>query len=337
MNPAIRRKSFWARRLAILTSALVVLSGLSWLGDWHWLADLCSHFAFHYALAGLIFAVLLTAARRYGWAAVAFSVFLLNALLVSPYWHNPRRLPPESGRNESIRILHFNVKKNNNRIPEITRWLRVHKEDIDIAVLVETTGAWRRHLSDLRQDYPHQTSELLEGSFGITVLSRLVPDEIEAVHLNADAMPSVRLTAKTRKEGIAFVLYAAHPPPPINGLLSRLRNRQLLSLARSIATEPMPVRLLVGDLNITVWSAWYRRMTRLAGLRSAQYGTGYAGTWPNFDAVPAWLRIPIDHVLVSENVRTRRWALGPSFDSDHASILTTLRLYAEPVSATSIR
>ncbi len=319
-------KTFLAPRLAAVTVMLAVLSGFSWLGHWHWLADLCTHFRFHYAVAGLVLAIILALMGRYPWAMVAALVFGANAGPAIPYWQAPEFATAALGSGESIRILQFNVNKHNPRAAAIAAWLERNESDIDIAVLVETSPVWRQHLEGLRRQFPYQATELMEDNFGIVVLSRFAVGEVAVFRSQVNASPGVRLVAETPKLGIPFVLYAAHPPPPISALLSRLRNRQLLWLGRKMAAEPLTARILVGDLNTTVWSVWYRRMAEFAGLRNAQFGEGYAGTWPNLGIVPGWLGIPIDHVLVSGNIRAERWSLGPAFGSDHVSVVTKLTL-----------
>jgi endonuclease/exonuclease/phosphatase (EEP) superfamily protein YafD len=56
--------------------------------------------------------------------------------------------------------------------------------------------------------------------------------------------------AKLLLQGRSLVFLGAHPPPPIGGHLSALRDAQLAALAEWTAGQDLPV-LLAGDLNAT--------------------------------------------------------------------------------------
>ncbi|MCP4041173.1 MAG: hypothetical protein GY731_04335 [Gammaproteobacteria bacterium] len=318
-------RRFIVRRVAVLTVLLTVATGLSFLGRWHWVLDLFSHFTFHYGLVSLPFIAIFLLFRCRGWALLGAVVCLVNGWQVMPYWLDQEEEVGKIVAGERIRLLQFNVNKETREVKNISSWLETGHEDLDIVVLLETSEIWKPHLDRLRQFYPHQSRELLEDNFGIAVLSRLPTRSMEIRRYGAVGLATVVLTGETREKGIPFVLYATHPPPPISGLLSRLRNEQLTSLARDVAKETIPARILAGDLNTTVWSYWFRKLVELSGLRDAQFGQGYLGTWPAF-GVPAWLGIPIDQTLISKNIRTGTRVAGPSFDSDHRSITTVLWL-----------
>ena len=74
----------------------------------------------------------------------------------------------------------------------------------------------------------------------------------------------------------------------------------------------------MGDLNISMWAHHYARFEEVSGLSNARRGFGVAPTWP------VWLfpgLIPIDHVLVSEQVVVTDFRTGPSIGSDHLPIV----------------
>ena len=75
--------------------------------------------------------------------------------------------------------------------------------------------------------------------------------------------------------------------------------------------------MVVGDLNCTPWSPHFRRLLRDAGLRDVARGRGLEPTWyPT--SLP--LGIPIDHVLVSDEIGVANRELGSDLGSDHRPV-----------------
>jgi endonuclease/exonuclease/phosphatase (EEP) superfamily protein YafD len=87
-------------------------------------------------------------------------------------------------------------------------------------------------------------------------------------------------------------------------------------MATRIGQEESPV-VVVGDLNVTPWSAHYRRLLAEAELIDSQRVTACNPVGPH-SAGP--LGLPIDHVLHSDDVTVLDRELGPSFGSDHRSV-----------------
>ena len=77
--------------------------------------------------------------------------------------------------------------------------------------------------------------------------------------------------------------------------------------------------IILGDLNATPWCVPFRHMIESANLTNAMDGRGFAGTfhakWPGF------LRIPIDHVLHTKELRVLRHVVGDDgLGSDHLPV-----------------
>jgi endonuclease/exonuclease/phosphatase (EEP) superfamily protein YafD len=76
-------------------------------------------------------------------------------------------------------------------------------------------------------------------------------------------------------------------------------------------------------LNLTPWSPWWDALLEAGQLIDSRKGFGVHATWP----ANVWaLMIPIDHVLVSQEVRVRRRRLGPALGSDHRPVVVDFEL-----------
>ena len=174
---------------------------------------------------------------------------------------------------------------------------------------------WLDALGELEGRYPHRLERPREDNFGIALLSRFPFDQMETRPLGYDVEA---ILARFTLGSLPTAVVLAHPVPPVGGFAARLRNRQLAALAALRAEDPASEFILLGDLNTSPWSAPYRRLEAAAGLRNAARGLGWFPSWP---AWAPWLRIPIDHCLLSPGLRATDFRLGPDTGSDHFPVL----------------
>ena len=81
------------------------------------------------------------------------------------------------------------------------------------------------------------------------------------------------------------------------------------------ATSPS---LLLGDLNTTPWSPYFRKLLRAGELRDSARWKGWNPTWnPGI----SWLQLPIDHCLVSDEIGVAERRVGPEIGSDHRGVV----------------
>ncbi|MCP4501446.1 MAG: hypothetical protein GY822_15915 [Deltaproteobacteria bacterium] len=73
--------------------------------------------------------------------------------------------------------------------------------------------------------------------------------------------------------------------------------------------------VLAGDFNATPWSIVFQNFLDETGLHNAAYARGGGTTWPTF--LPLMFRIPIDHILLSKQLVSTSFLVGPEMGSDH--------------------
>jgi endonuclease/exonuclease/phosphatase (EEP) superfamily protein YafD len=100
------------------------------------------------------------------------------------------------------------------------------------------------------------------------------------------------IVGKLNINGQIVSLVAAHPPPPIKSALFKARNQQLEAIGKYIKSLSTPV-IVTGDLNITMWSPYYKRLMSQAGLKNARQGFGLVPTWPLKRIIPLIPKCPL--------------------------------------------
>ncbi|NEO05274.1 endonuclease/exonuclease/phosphatase family protein [Moorena sp. SIO3I8] len=86
--------------------------------------------------------------------------------------------------------------------------------------------------------------------------------------------------------------------------------------------------VLIGDLNVTMWSPYYKSLIESSGLHDARAGFGILPTLSQFSPANPWLAIPVDHCLVSRDVKVIKMRTGPDLGSDHLPVITDIALRA---------
>ncbi|MEG4046457.1 endonuclease/exonuclease/phosphatase family protein [Microcoleus sp. Pol17_C1] len=292
-----------------------VLSIVGYLGELNIFFELSSHFKLQYLLVGFstfIFFALVRSKKR--WLLVsAFCIIINLAEIVPWYFPGPAFAGATPGHN--LRILHSNVLRSNRRYSEVISLVKA--EQPDIAVFVEVNSSWAKELSVLSEIFPYSSTQQESERFGSAIYSRL-PLENSSVKAFSNQRKS--LSADVKFQGKIISLILAHPTVPIKQHSFINRNEQLAAIGEYAAQVKNPV-IVVGDLNTTMWSPFYKNMVKTGNLRNARSGFGILPTWPTFMPLAY---IPIDHFLVSKEIGVLKIRTGRNVGSDHLPLITDL-------------
>jgi len=300
-------------RVFALVGAFVSLLGFA--GAWAWQLDLLAHFRVQYSLVLALLTGLLLLARSRRVALVVGVVAVLNVAQVVPVYVPATRASPTRPR---VRVMMANVYTDNQQHERLLEY--IHREDPDIILLTEVDQRWTDALRVIEEEYPHSVAETDLGNFGIALYSRFQPRVIEVRSIgDVQAPPSV--FAELEAHGSVLTILGTHPVPPVNAAQALSRDRQLAALAQLAAAVRGPV-ILLGDLNLTPWSPHFSELLERSGLRDTRNGFGVHATWPAGD--PTFLKIPIDHCLVSDDVTVVDRSVGPELGSDHNPVVVDL-------------
>jgi endonuclease/exonuclease/phosphatase (EEP) superfamily protein YafD len=313
------RGGLWARLdryLLICVVAGFVVTVLSFFGAYSWLLELLTHFRLQVACGS---ALLLAAAalRRHPVVSAAAAITAAaNLVFLLPYvWPQAQtaRAAPHA-----IRILVANVGRKNEDYEAVRKL--VASEHPDVVGLLETDRGWQHALSDVSMQFPYRVLRPESGAYGILLYSRLPLQEVAgSPYRYGGVQTAISVVLDLLETRTTMVL--AHLMAPMRPSLGRLRADQLADLARMFESDPNKGQILIGDLNITPWSPGYSILERHRGLANAALGKGYVGTWPTR---PAFLRIPIDHCLVSDAFDVADLRAGPDIGSDHLPLIVDL-------------
>jgi endonuclease/exonuclease/phosphatase (EEP) superfamily protein YafD len=313
---ADRRDGFLARacRAGVLFVLLVTLATLA--ARAHPLLELACHFRVHLALIALVLAVGLALSRNGRWLLVALLLAAFHLSFVARLWLGGEGSAVEGER--KLRLLQLNVGRATKSWDAVARV--VEDTNADVVVLIGVDREWMSHLTSLLERWPESASELRDDGYGLALLSRYPVEGSEVVDAEAVApMLAVTLTV----EGAPVRLVVVHPFAPDVALAPADRAADFASIARVVSQRQGPV-VIAGELDTTPFAPSYRRLVGPSDLRDARRGIGPLGTWPA--RLPAPLRLPVDLVLTSPDVRTVDCRVGKPTGSDHLPFIVDLRV-----------
>ena len=286
------------------------------LGKLWWLLELTSHFPLHLAVASGLFTGIWALKRRWRWTFFSGVVTTINSLLVLALFRPVNQPAPASG--QQLRLVSVNVHTANPHIELVLDFLQ--KVDADVVLLMEVDQRWMDALASLSNRYPEIIAEPRSDNFGIALLNRVAATNSAVIYLGEDEVPTIRTTLLIN--GQTVTLLGTHPLPPGSAEYSRLRNDQLRAIAAKVRESSAPT-IVLGDLNATPWSPYFRELLRASGLRNTSQGRGLHGSWPA--GLPVG-RIPLDHCLVSPSLHVLDRQLGPEVGSDHLPVVIDLQI-----------
>jgi endonuclease/exonuclease/phosphatase (EEP) superfamily protein YafD len=198
----------------------------------------------------------------------------------------------------------------------------------DVIVVQEIDDDWAYALQALGATHPFSHVMPREEGSGIALYSRFPLERLPLALPEDNVRPGilVRLACAPGKVSLLSI----HPRAPIRRGHFELRNEVLATATTCAQALPDP-KICIGDLNTSPWSAFYHDFARQTKLIDVRKGFGLLPSWPTFMGFN-WLMIPIDHCLVSGDIRVVKVQTGERIGSDHLPLLVELEIN-EPVQA----
>jgi endonuclease/exonuclease/phosphatase (EEP) superfamily protein YafD len=310
-----------ASLVGLFEAAAVVLAlfSVSTLFDvLHRYLELFSHFRLQYFVSSILLLLFFSLFRKRNFAALALLLSVLNGWAILPWYLSG---DTRGYGDDTIKVLHANLLASNH---DANRFLAlVVEEDPDIVVVQEMTPRWLASLEPLTSNFAYSAAEPEVSPFGIGLFSKTPIDNVQIVNMPPVGAAEIRASVLFGQQSINIV--TSHTMPPLGEESFNARNEHIAATVAALPVDGSPT-ILIGDLNISMWAAHYRRFEDATGLRNTRRGFGILPTWPLF--LP-FAMIPIDHCLVSEEFVVVDMRTGPNIGSDHYPIIVTLALVAD--------
>lgn len=316
----------------LMTAGLAAVSALFLLGRVD--AGFATHIASPWVVqcAGLfvLLAISLALLGRTKRAIAAAALGLWAVLLAIPVIvGTPSSRTDDLADGPTLRVIQANVCNRTTPTTAATAWFL--SERADLVGVLELTDAWHEALAPLRQALPHALIREQEArETGIALFSRF-PIRDGAFRRSVPGGP-LHIDAIVEHPSGPIRVIVAHPMSPRSIERSVYRDAELARIAESCASGDLPT-IVIGDLNETPFGAPYQAFLATTGYRSVRDAGGFTPSWPTElggVAVPSFLRIPIDHILVSHAFRPLWSRVGEHIGSDHMPIVAEVAFVAPP-------
>jgi len=316
------------RILFVTTVATCLATVVGFLARSWWVFELFSHFRVQYLVVLAGCGIIFLARKRHREVVLAIVFAIVNFSVIGNF-HGESAVQASiaSSEKRTLRALMVNVNNGNHAYEKLYNLVR--RSSPDFVVLLEINEAWTYALHPLLRHYPY--ARIQDNEFGIALLSRIPLEGADIRTIGRVGLPSI--VARFRIDGQQLTLIGAHTLSPTSRVRAEIRNQQLTEVAEFVSNQEDSV-ILLGDLNVTPWSPYFTDFLRTAGLRDSREGFGLQPTWPT-RFPPFW--IPIDHALVSSNVRIHKREVGPHIGSDHYPVVIDFTITAKRLAQSAKR
>ena len=316
-------KKIWGFfRLSLSSSlalAATILLGASLVGFTElrgYLADQCSQLRLLYLLAIGLMLVPMFVFRSYVGIAIATLAALVNLSQIMPFYFS-QEAKAQSKPERELKIVAINLwGRHNSSYNKVSKYVR--KTNPDLLCLSEVNKAWLEKLKEELPEYKYSFDEGFSG--GAAIFSKIPIEQTITWQLG---VRRYGVRGKFNFAGKDILLISAHPPAPYRRSLWKLRNQEFDRLASELSSMDTPA-VLIGDLNTTPWSKYFKEMVNKGNLRDSELGNGIQPSWNG--VLPIFPLVPIDHCLVSKNLFVVTRSVGPYVGSDHLPVCVKLQV-----------
>ena len=312
-----KRQSIAYYLFAGLSISAIALSLIGYLGRLNRYFEFASGYKLQLLLLALLSLIYFLLKFKKLWIVINIGCILLNLGVILPWYFN-QPVIVNSEDYQPLKVLSYNVLWSNKDYGSAIAL--VNQEQPDIAIFQEAIPPWHQGLKPLQSNYPyHIRADKLE----IEVYSKLPLPQPE-IKLYGTYRGLVIVDLQIGDRSIKFLATHAYPQLYFGHEGWQIRNQHLeIGIGEYVADLSQPV-IVLGDLNVSMWSPFYHSMIKRSGLRNARQGFGILPTQSTVAPQFAALSAPIDHCLVSSDIQVKNFKLGRAIGSDHLPIVTEL-------------
>ncbi len=314
--------------LSVIALTGAVIAALGQLGRRSERFDAINIFLPYWVIPALIAAILtlIFGWRRRGmaWWAGGIAIILLAAgplPLLFGEWLGHAEM---ACAGERLRVVQFNVFKDNRMTLSAARWIRLVNPDL---VLVEEARNPRPVPALLRDRYPFQQSCIGPSLCSTMILAKRRPlasgglARADPENRGALSAAWMRIDRIGETAVTPFTVVAVHlgRPWPF-----RRFEGDRAELTRFVGAQPSTATLVAGDFNLPGWSFQLRRLEKAMKIERRSHNLS---SWPGLVAgrrIPVPL-LPIDQVFAGKDWSIAEIRRGPFLGSDHYPLVVDLQ------------
>ncbi|MBX9692964.1 MAG: endonuclease/exonuclease/phosphatase family protein [Cyanobacteria bacterium] len=287
------------------------------IGLHQYVPDLFCHFFVQYLIVQLPFFICLALARRKLEAIAVFLTMVILLVQIAPLFI-PESPPQQgTGNRTTIKLLQLNVNSKNKRSDLVIDCVKRYQPDV--VLFEEVNGRWLTELTKgLTPQYQVVEGRAQEDNFGIVMFASVPKVESRLITLGYFKVPAI--LAIFDKNGEKFTIFGVHVLPPHSE--SNFTDRNLAYDEMAMIRKKCPRSfILMGDLNSTTWSPYFKELLSDSQLKDSSRGHGWQPTWPM--QLP-FLGLDLEHCLISPNLAVMKREPGSAVGSDHLPLYVEL-------------
>lgn len=317
--------SAFGAALQISATAILCVYGASFFARFYWLFDLFVHFKIQYFFCSALIGLLFIANGNIIFAIIMLSLaFWIFSELQKAY----SKCDQSASEGSNFTLIQYNKFYFNNGHKRIRHWLERLQPQADIVLINEAFPKDIEAFKTFKDIYPHQYPETTTQRFhNILILSKH-PINVTRLSLFENSKNETRHALKVtlQKDDLGIItVYAYHASVPAGSFYSSRRNNSLQKIAEIVAQDSEKNIVLAGDWNITAFSPFFQKAVNISGLQNQKTSLFPQTTWPSFNFF-SFLKIPIDHILFSQNITAIDIHKGPSLGSDHHPLVAHFQI-----------
>ncbi len=267
----------------------------------------------------IAYIILLVLLVNYLKTKIVIYTFMLHLSIIGTLITIDSSLHSSKQCNNRISVFQFNNRYNENDNRKLVSLLM--GTNYDLVVLQEISPLARKELiNQLSPIYPYFVT-------GISLAEHIATDQLilsqhpftkEKYFKHQNNSHLIQMKWHYTNETIH--LFTLHPPSPRTKELWKKRNNTLYQLASQIKLLKSESILIVGDFNLSSFSARIKLFT-------TTLNGSFKGSWPNIQNILPFLTVAIDHVFINSNMMIcSRERIDVVNYSDHYPIITHISL-----------
>ena len=308
--------------LTLATLLLITATTIASLADSWYLGELLVSLSFYWFLASLMALILTTILKN-----KKLSLILIFLLLTNLWRIKPVQIATKTkAQHQTIKLVFANVLFGNDNYqgvadkitpqnPDIILLTEVRPHMVDDYTQVFSNWPQTKYIESI-DDIPDDAKKRnYYSDLGMLLLSKPTITKVETFFPPGAFRPI--MTAKLETPQGNFTLMGIHPFPPVSKGLFQSKSALLSTTDEFVVQNSADPIVLAGDFNTTTYSPWFHQLLEESSLKESR--ASFPGTWPTW--LPTFLRLPIDHILVSNQINVHQSKILPQTNSDHLPIL----------------